>query len=124
MGTIETQTDLQNEVTVNRAMGIISSDDLLDWIECYYSGDVTKFILWDFTKADLSDLSSDDIKRLVYETKKITAKRAGGKTAFVVGRDVEFGIIRMFDAYVEVEGVQIEFRTFRDSAAAKKWLGM
>lgn len=99
-------------------------DDVLNWVTDYYSGDVSKFILWDLSRAGLSDLSPDDIIRVVYEAKKKSARRAGDKTVLAVSRDVEFGIGRMRVAYSEIEAVEFELMTFIKLADAEKWLGV
>ena len=46
----------------------------------------------------------------------------GAKRAFVVGREVDFGLARLFQAYSEVEGGTVE--VFRNMAEAEAWLGL
>lgn len=46
---------------------------------------------------------------------------AGTKRAFVVARDVDYGMARLFQAYV-AEGVVLE--VFRDIEKAEAWLGL
>src|SRR5262245_14271033 len=46
---------------------------------------------------------------------------AGTRRAFVVARDVDFGMARLFQAYV-AEGVVLE--VFRDLEKAETWLGL
>ena len=45
----------------------------------------------------------------------------GTRRAFVVARDVDYGMSRLFQAYV-VEGVVLE--VFRDMEKAEEWLGL
>jgi hypothetical protein len=46
----------------------------------------------------------------------------GAKRAFVVGREVDFGLARLFQAYSETEGQTVE--VFRDMSEAEAWLGL
>jgi hypothetical protein len=46
----------------------------------------------------------------------------GVKRAFVVGREVDFGLARLFQAYSEVEGGTVE--VFRNMSDAESWLGL
>ena len=46
----------------------------------------------------------------------------GARRAFVVDRQVDFGLSRLFQAYSEVEGATIE--VFREMEEAKAWLGL
>jgi len=46
----------------------------------------------------------------------------GSRRAFVVGRAVDFGLARMFQAYSEVEGQTVE--VFREMDDALEWLGL
>jgi len=47
---------------------------------------------------------------------------AGARRAFVVDREVDFGMSRLFSAYSEVEGAVIE--VFRNWEEAEEWLGL
>jgi hypothetical protein len=46
----------------------------------------------------------------------------GVRRAFVVGREVDFGLARLFQTYSEVEGGTVE--VFRHMADAERWLGL
>jgi hypothetical protein len=46
----------------------------------------------------------------------------GARRAFVVGREVDFGLARLFQTYSEVEGGTVE--VFRNMADAEAWLGL
>jgi hypothetical protein len=46
----------------------------------------------------------------------------GVRRAFVVGREVDFGLARLFQAYSETEGQVVE--VFRSMSEAEVWLGL
>ncbi len=122
MGSIETSKEISSGLTVNIATGKIAAEDILNWVLEYYSGNSTKFILWDFTEADLSNITSEEFRGIASEVKKRSEIRMDGKTALVFGRDLEFGLGRMFQAFSEIEGVLFEYMSFRDIVEARKWL--
>ena len=124
MGTIETEKSFDKKLTTNIASGKFSYEELIDWVNNYYSGTVTEFIIWDFTDADLSKITTEEIKKIVQVVKKYSHKRAGGKTAFVSIKDLTFGLGRMFEILSEIEGIQFEYKNFKSVIAAKEWFGV
>ncbi|MBW2334819.1 MAG: hypothetical protein JRF06_06940 [Deltaproteobacteria bacterium] len=124
MGSIETTKDISSELTINIAKGKIMAEDLLNWVSDYYSGTVTKLILWNCIEADLSNITSEEFEKIARLVKKRSDIRKSGKTAFVFNRDVEFGLGRMYEALSKIEDIQSENKTFRDMTEAKKWLGV
>jgi len=120
---IETKKDISLDLTTNTAKGPISYGDLLNWIINYYSGPVTKFILWDFTQADLSKITTNQFQNMAEVVKSRSDIRKGGKSALVFSRDLEYGLGRMFEMFSQIEGTQFEFRSFRSLSEAKQWLG-
>lgn len=124
MGSIVTNIDVSLQLTINTVKGHLLIAELLNWVSDYYSGTVTRFILWDLTEANLSKISTEEFRNIVQEVKKKSETRTSGKTAFVVKRDFEFGIGRMIETFGEIEKVNFENRSFRSMADAKKWLGV
>jgi len=124
MGSIETTRDIALELTTNIVRGPTSYDDLLSWITNYYSGSVTKYILWDFTEADLSPITTNQFQNIAEMVKSRSDLRKGGKSALVFSRDLEFGLGRMFEMFSQVEGTEFEFRSFRSLTEAKEWMGV
>ena len=83
MGTISAEYDTEKELTIVTAQGLITADDLLDWGNHYYEGQITQRILWDVTNADLSALQADQLQEIAENMSRISEVRRGGKTAFV-----------------------------------------
>lgn len=124
MGTVETSKEMPSGLTINIAKGEIKLEDLLNWISSYYSGITTKYILWDFNEADLSNITTEEIRKIAKEVKKKSDIRAGGKTALVFNGDLDFGLGRMYEAFAEIEGIKFESMSFQNIAEARKWLGV
>ena len=124
MGKISTTKDSELGLTINTAEGEISYTDLISWVKDYYSGVVTKLMLWDFNEADVSKITNDELKKIVLEIKKTATIRNGGKTALVFSKNIGFGMGRMYGAFSEIEGLPSEYRSFRSIEDAKIWLGI
>ncbi len=78
-------------------------------------------VLWDFSGATLSSLSTSGVRRLVGLNTKHADARGGGMSAIVVSRDVDYGICRMFETLAQ----DLPWRTtvFRDLESAMRCLG-
>lgn len=109
MGSIKTEIDFDKRLTTNIAEGRISYEDLSSSINDYYSGPVTQLNLWNFSGADLSKITSDEIMKIINLVKMVidrSGARANGKTALVFSKDIGFGLGRMFGALSEIEDIQ------------------
>lgn len=75
-------------------------------------------MLWDLRDArfDLAQTAVRDLAEFVRRLVSVSNVR----TAFVASRDLEFGLIRMFEALRDEEGVRTS--VFRDRERAVEWL--
>ena len=124
MGSINAITDKTQDLTIVTAAGQLTADDLIDWVTHYYAGDVTRFILWDLTQANLSAISFEEVEAHAKSFNRLADSRQGGRSAFVFGSDLEYGLGRMYQALSEIENVPIAFQTFRNIDEARQWLGV
>ena len=126
MGTIETKLDQSQDLTIAKARGKMTADDFRKWRLSYYSGTVTRDILWDLIEADFSGIASNDIQEHAKRIKEnVSDVREGGKTAIYVDENyLALGLCRMREIYGEMEDTPIEIRTFTDMDEAMEWLGI
>ena len=74
--------------------------------------------LWDLRDCDLTEMSSDELRRLA---KYGQAKDAGvGKGALLVSDDLTYGLSRIHQVFRESD--ELEVRVFRDEVEAVAWL--
>ena len=73
--------------------------------------------LYDLRNLENHDATTTDLQRLAAQS----AFGAGSRRAFVVSKDVHFGMVRMFELMRE-GGDHI--MVFRDMAEARRWLGL
>lgn len=78
-------------------------------------------IVWDAQQCTFDHLSGEDMNLIGYMTMKYKDKRGKGKAAWIVSRDIDFAISRMFWMFNEDRAV-FNFRVFRDIEGAQKFI--
>lgn len=124
MGSITTNIDIHNNLTIITANGILLYEDIMSTVTDYYSGTVTEFILWDLSEADVSKISNDEIMKIATKVKNISTDRVRGKTAIVSPKDLGYGLARMFEVFSEIQNLPFAYKSFRNISEAKNWLGI
>ncbi len=78
--------------------------------------------LWDFRATSVTSMNSGDVVQLAHHSSEYTGRRGGyWKTAVLVAGDLNYGLARMFEAYVD--SAPNDVMVFRDVESALKWLG-
>ena len=98
--------------------------EILSVLQEFYTHNPTKFIIWDLNDASASQVKQEDIDRIADFVLRYSSTRAGGKTAIVALRDLEFGIGRVFDILGDIKEVEFEIKVFRKLSDAADWIGM
>ena len=77
--------------------------------------------IWDFRDADSSELATMDVRRIAAYMDRIRAWRGDGyKVAFVVARDADFGLARVYEGYAA--SFPFEIMVFRSMDEALSWV--
>ncbi|HKI62028.1 MAG TPA: hypothetical protein VKA31_07025 [Mariprofundaceae bacterium] len=92
--------------------------DVLDIISSQYRN-ISTGILWNFVEGSNSNLSADEMIRIVNMVKKHAIHK---RTAYIGSVDLEYGILRMYEAYAETSVVLPEMKVFRDRDEALQWI--
>ena len=77
-------------------------------------------ILWDFRSCVLG-FGPKELKELSHFIIEHREKRNYTRVAFVVEKDVHFGLLRIYKTYVGE--IPFEIKAFREIELAEKWLG-
>ncbi|MCR9261789.1 MAG: hypothetical protein NXH95_18890 [Pseudomonadaceae bacterium] len=72
--------------------------------------------LWRLKKG--IDLEADDLRRVASHVSQLSLPKA--RAAIVASEDLAYGLIRMYLAFLDIEGVSV--RVFREEEAAVAWL--
>lgn len=95
---------------------ILSAFDLAVADERYKNG---MGRLWDFRDADLSSFDTATVMEMAQYSKRFPPGINSVKVAFVVSRDLEYGLSRMFQMSSEA---RTPIQVFRTMAEAEKWM--
>jgi hypothetical protein len=79
-------------------------------------------ILIDLTCADTKSLTSEQVANLSNHSKKYSHLRIGGKTAYIVNNDVDYGLARMYQIHTELKEHHEAHGVFRSLEEAMIWL--
>ncbi len=108
-------------IAIGRCSGKLRIDDAIAavkalWADPDWPG---RAVVWDFRTAEF-ELGSPDISEIARFVLAEQRDPPPAKVAFVTGREVDFGMGRMFEAYREER--RTELRILRDYEDALRWL--
>ncbi|HEB89059.1 MAG TPA: hypothetical protein ENI85_05770 [Deltaproteobacteria bacterium] len=118
---IETSIDPDGGFAHHVATGAPTAADFISALQELYADPrhaPEKGGIWDLRRVDSIGVTTEDMLRIVEHIRETRGPQPG-RTALVVGRDVEFGLGRMYQAYSESV---VTFRVFRDWEAALAWI--
>jgi len=124
MADVEVIKDPRHDLTVFTAHGELTADEIIQQINNFYAGKPTELVLWDGTDGSQRNLQLNEVKKVFAAMKQFSEMRKSGRTAFVAGRDVDYGIGRMYEAYGECDHVPVSYRVFKSRDEALQWLGV
>ncbi len=122
MGQIKVLVDRHRRLTTHEVAGRITFEEIVSALERFYSHTPTLHILWDFSQADASGLTNEDVKNIMFFAKSRMHGRTGGKSALVGIGDLEYGLGRMYEILAEVYEHPIVHKVFRNCEEAVEWL--
>jgi hypothetical protein len=115
-------TAIEGEIVINSVVGPVKIHEIFEHLEKNIESWKQRPVIWDFDKADFSNMNTDIWKEFAQRIKPLTHIKAGEKTALFASKDLPFGMMRMFDILAQPLKFKIELRTFRSMEKAKKWL--
>lgn len=109
-------------LTVLRVTGRISFDHIIDELTRFYKEELTNNMIWNFSKAEGTDLSGNDMQNIISHTKEFGHLRDNGKTAFVISSSLGYGLGRMYDSLAQIAEHPIKHGVFRSYEEAVEWI--
>jgi hypothetical protein len=119
---IETYLDENSNLTSYIVQGTLLTDQIIATIHEFYSEKPTKYVLWNFSQAQTSQISSNDVKEIVKIVTKYADRNIVLKTALVFSEDSAFGVGRMFETLAGMEETPQQFMAYLNADDAYKWL--
>jgi hypothetical protein len=120
---VTTSVDNDMQLTIHTVTGEASFEEGMTTLKQFFEVRPTKYVLWDFRKGSLAHVSYKDTEAMMDYIKHHSEKRSGGKTAFVVSRDLEYGLSRMAQTLAEIKNLSIQMEIFRSFKEAIRWFG-
>ena len=100
------------------ADGEFDVDDMITVIKERYPM-ITRGVLWNVSSGSFADHNAASYRRIAHA---VTQYARHQKTAYYGPSDLKFGLLRMYEAYAEIEAVPPVTRVFRDRDEAIAWL--
>jgi hypothetical protein len=96
--------------------------EIEEQVRALYRGRPSLFALWDFSEADLSVLTPEDIRGVAKYVKETSHSRAGGKTALVFSTAMLNGMGPMLESIAEIEIRDAKIKHFNDPTSGLAWI--
>ena len=122
MAQVQKKYEPANNLTIIVFSGKVTVDEIVDAIEDYYRGGITTNLIWDYTSADLTVITSDQLQHISSVAQSYAHLRKDGKTAIVMPDELGFGIGRMYEIFNEMNEVPIQYHIFKHIDEAMHWL--
>ena len=102
--------------------GPVTAGEIEKQVRILYQGTPSLNALWDFTEADVSALSPEDIRGVARTVKDTSHSRAGGRTAlvFTTAMLTEMGPLLVSISEIEVPDAKI--KVFNELSAGLAWI--
>jgi membrane glycosyltransferase len=107
--------------TIQECTGNITTEELLATAQSFFGGSHTPYVIWDFSLAQMINISPETIKRLVVIWNKQRARRGGGKTAIIAPAYLEYSFSKMFEIITNLNKDSFEMRVLGSLGEAKQW---
>ena len=124
MAEITTHVDHSKELTIHTIVGVVTGREILDKVREVLEGTPTRFVIWDFSAADVTAVSRDAMEQAVGVNKALGGVRRGGKTALILTSDLAFGLGRVYETLMQLREAPFELQAFRSLEEAGAWLGI
>lgn len=78
--------------------------------------------LWDFSEADLSALTLEEMRDAYRDIRRDTGRPGDTRAALVFGNDAFAGLAHLYQAMVEAENTPVSYGVFKTTEQALVWL--
>lgn len=120
---ITTEINLEKNLRYHIVKGVFDVNELSEYLKGLYnsldSGSEMKSC-WDLRDADFTSISTEDVQATMEYVSQNWGKDKT-RAAFVVSRDLEYGMLRMYQTMMELNNPS-EVSVFRDMSEARKWV--
>ena len=124
MGNVRVEIDKNLDITIHTLEGAVTYTETRDAIDKYYKGTLTKYTIWDFSKASQNiQFTFDELRALGSQTSKLGKARPEGYDLIIVSNVLDYGFARVYSGYsqvVQTDGAKA--MVFHSREEALKWI--
>jgi len=102
--------------------GPVTAGEIEKQVRILYQGTPSLHAMWDFTEADLSHLSPEDVRGIARIVKDTSHSRAGGRTALVFSTAMLTEMGALLESISEIEVPDAKIKVFNDLKAGLVWI--
>lgn len=121
---ISVEFEESSNLRITRVIGKLTFEELMGSLSKTYADkrfDPDADVLWDLSKADLSAFLTQDVRAIRDYVSKNWGKSGKSKAALVVAHDLDYGLSRMYEFFLESR-TSNEVQVFRDLDEAFAWI--
>lgn len=118
---IETIIFPKKNYTVQECFGTITTEELLDTARSFFGGMHTPHVIWDFSIAEMVNISPQTVQKLAITWSKQSPRRAGCKMAIIVPPELQYSYSTMFESMPELQKANFETKIVSSLGEAKEW---
>ena len=120
---VHAQIDRTRQLTIYTIEGAATFDEIMNISKEFYSANPTLKVLWDLREGTIADISFKQIEKLTDFFSKMEQKtRVVKKLAAVTYKELDYGLLRMAQIFLDMNEFKPEFRIFRRFEDAVDWL--
>lgn len=121
---IATQIESATGLRIHKVTGSLTFTELRETLQALYASPdfrPEQNALWDLRDSVLTTFTTAQVREIVEPVRSHWGTRGAPRAALVVCRDADFGMARMYELQLDVEGTA-EVRVFRDLEEARVWV--
>lgn len=113
---------VEDQGIINSVKGQVGFEDISEFITANIDKWIGKSVIWDLSEMDFNHVMNVEIRNFAHVLSDISLKRKGQMTAFVAPQDLQYGMMRMLETFVELESIEIDLHICRALEEAKSMM--
>lgn len=125
MAQVNISYDLQLDIAVYKFQGELAHSDIRDAITKYYSGNLTKYTIWDFSGTDVHNIRNSELLQVGNQVALAGKARNNCYDVIIVSDIIKYGLARIYAGYAETiqkNPMALKTMVFRDKEHAMDWI--
>ena len=118
---VRTVIDIENDITEHIASGSVLDEEMFGAQEEFYGQGPTRLQLWDMSESSVSSVTVGGMRKFIEKAAKLGRARENGRTAVIVGSELQYGLGRMSESIADLVSIPFAFHVFKEREKALAW---